>query len=97
MRTIVVNGVSFHWKLTRRKAKELGILGPGHGDSAVLVLQNFRDDWDGAEAFVIAGCQDEDKERVRLATQDWDRDDFDSFLEQAFSKTKASPEDLPVQ
>lgn len=97
MRTITVNRVSFPWKLTLKRSKELGIKGPGHGDSAVKALQAFNDDWDAAIEFVLAGCLAEDKERMRREMEDWDREDFEAFLAQAFgSKTPATAEP-PIQ
>lgn len=85
MKAITINGASFAWKLRMKEAKALGISGPGNGSAMAEALQRYADDWDAAQAFVLAGCVEADKERVRTAMQDWGIDDFTAFIEQAFA------------
>lgn len=92
MRTITINGVSFCWKLTQRRAKEIGLTGPANEESLTAALTAFRSDFEASRKLVLAGCAEADRAKVEESIEDWAiPDDYVSFIEQALGpKQQAS-------
>lgn len=95
MRTISINGIQFAWKLNARQAKELGIKGPGDTEGMQAALACFSNDFEAAAKFVLTGCAEMHRERVKNDIPEWGLDDYTSFVEQAFDpKSRASASNL---